>query len=331
MIKKCQGCGATLQNTDPSKIGYLPKTKNKNPELCERCFKIIHYNDAKVVTKVADENKIIKIVNESNNYVLFLIDFLNLNSQTIKTFHKIKRPKTLIISKSDIIPYSFNKNKIVTWLHDYYQIDSDIIFVSALKKKNINLIYNYLLNNNINKTYLLGFTNVGKSSLVNSLMSLEKLNCRAITTSLVPNTTLDFMNIKINNQLTIIDSPGFVLKDNIYDINDLNFVKKINPKKYLRPITYQLKAKDSLLIENKIRIENLEEKNNLTFYLSNDINITKVYHNEDLKKEEVLDLNINKNSDIVILGLGFINVKKDCKLKIYIHNPKLIEIRESFF
>ena len=57
MIKKCQGCGYTLQSDDSSKLGYVPKTKNKNPKLCERCFKIIHYNDAKIVTLPIEENK----------------------------------------------------------------------------------------------------------------------------------------------------------------------------------------------------------------------------------------------------------------------------------
>ena len=330
MIKKCSGCGAKLQNTDPSKIGYIPKMKNKNPKLCERCFKIIHYNDAKVVSNIALEKKIIKIVNDSNNYVLFLIDFLNINSQTINIFNEIKRPKTLIISKSDIIPSSLNQNKIISWLHDYYQIKTDIIF-STHKHQNINLIYNYLLKNKIKITYLLGFTNVGKSSLVNSIISLVNLNHDSITTSLVPNTTLDFMNIKINDNLTIIDSPGFTLKDNIYNLDDLNFVKKINPKKFLKPVTYQLKENDSIMIEDKIRIDNLNIKNNLTFYFSNDIKIMKIYHKEYLKNEDKIYLEVPKDSDIVIMGLGFINVKKDCKLNMYIHNPKLIEVRKSFF
>ena len=76
MIKKCQGCGYTLQSDDSSKLGYVPKTKNKNPKLCERCFKIIHYNDAKIVTLPIEENKILNIVNKSDNHSLFLIDFL---------------------------------------------------------------------------------------------------------------------------------------------------------------------------------------------------------------------------------------------------------------
>ena len=38
MIKKCQGCGYTLQSDDSSKLGYVPKTKNKNPKLLENTF-----------------------------------------------------------------------------------------------------------------------------------------------------------------------------------------------------------------------------------------------------------------------------------------------------
>ncbi len=331
MIKKCLGCGYPLQSTDPKKLGYLPKTKNKNPNLCERCFKIIHYNDAKVVTLPVDEKKIIKVVNDSSNHALFLIDFLNINLRTIKLYKQIKRPKTLLISKSDIIPFSFSKNKIVEWLINYYKIEDDIIFISALKNQNVNTLLNYLEAKKIKKAYLLGFTNVGKSSLVNSIVEYKELNHHAITTSLVPNTTLDFMNIKINDHLTIIDSPGFALQNNIYDNNDIAFIRKVNPKKFLKPITYQLKENASILIDNKIRIENLEKKNNFTLYMSNQIPLTRVYNTSKLDNLKSKVFDIPSNSDIVILGLGFINIKKASKVKIYINNLDLIEIRQSFF
>ncbi len=331
MTKKCTGCGYPLQSEDKNKLGYIPKTKSKKADLCERCFKIIHYNDAKVVTLPVDEKKIIKIVNESNNHVLFLIDFLNINLRTIKLYQEIKRPKTLLISKSDIIPYSFNRNKIIAWLNDYYNIDDEIIFISALKNRNINTLINYLEAKEIKKAYLLGFTNVGKSSLVNSIVEYKELNHHAITTSLVPNTTLDFMNIKINDHLTIIDSPGFALKNNIYDNNDLKFIKKINPKKFLKPITYQLKENASILIDNKIRIDNLDKKNNFTFYMSNQITFKREFNTNKLENLKSQIFEIPKNSDIVILGLGFINVKNNCKVKIFINELALIEIRKSFF
>ena len=330
MIKKCSGCGYALQSDNPHKLGYIPNINSKNT-LCQRCFKIIHYNDAKVASLKIDEEEILNVINNSDNHALFLIDFLNINKKTIKLFHKIKRPKTLLISKCDIIPYSFNKNKIINWLSDYYKIDNDIIFISALKNTNISTLINYLYAKEIKVAYLLGFTNVGKSSLVNSIVKYQDLDYKAITTSLIPNTTLDFMNIKINKNLTIIDSPGFLLNKNIYDNNDLDFIKKVNPKKFLKPITYQLKENTSILIEDKIRIDNLENKNNLTFYLSNQLKLTKVYNNERLKNLKYKEIEIPKNSDIVILGLGFINVKKSCKLGIYISDLSLIEIRPSFF
>ncbi len=330
MIKKCSGCGYALQSDNPHKLGYIPNINSKNT-LCQRCFKIIHYNDAKVASLKIDEEEILNVINNSDNHALFLIDFLNINKKTIKLFHKIKRPKTLLISKCDIIPYSFNKNKIINWLSDYYKIDNDIIFISALKNTNISTLINYLYAKEIKVAYLLGFTNVGKSSLVNSIVKYQDLDYKAITTSLIPNTTLDFMNIKINKDLTIIDSPGFLLNKNIYDNNDLDFIKKVNPKKFLKPITFQLKENTSILIEDKIRIDNLENKNNLTFYLSNQLKLTKVYNNERLKNLKYKEIEIPKNSDIVILGLGFINVKKSCKVGIYISDLSLIEIRPSFF
>ena len=41
MIKKCTGCGITLQTEDINKEGY---TENIDNELCLRCFKLKNYN-----------------------------------------------------------------------------------------------------------------------------------------------------------------------------------------------------------------------------------------------------------------------------------------------
>ena len=47
-MNKCHGCGIVLQNEDINKLGF---TKNINSDLCERCFRIKHYNDYKRVIK----------------------------------------------------------------------------------------------------------------------------------------------------------------------------------------------------------------------------------------------------------------------------------------
>lgn len=331
MTKKCSGCGSILQSEDKNALGYQPKTKKSNADLCERCFKIIHYNDAKIVTLPIDQNKILSIINKDKSFCFFLIDFLNINQSTLDVYKKIKNYKALIISKCDIIPYSIKKNKIEKWLKEVYNIQEDIFFISSLKNKNVNMLINYLTDHNIKKAYLTGFTNAGKSSLLNSIINTSSLNYHSITTSLVPNTTLDFMNVKISDNLTLIDSPGFTLKNTIYQNNDINFLKKINPKKYLKPITYQLKENASIIIENKIRIENLSEKNSFTFYLSEALDLKRIFESEKLTNLSTNVYDVETNSDLVIKELGFINIKKKCKIKIYIENQNLIEIRKSMF
>ena len=43
-IKRCYGCGAILQSTDPKKVGYIREDKMKEEEgLCERCYMREYY------------------------------------------------------------------------------------------------------------------------------------------------------------------------------------------------------------------------------------------------------------------------------------------------
>ena len=328
MNKKCLGCGAPIQNTNPEDLGYTPKDITE-AKYCERCYKIIHYNQKTVTNLPNINNYILKTINKKAKYVYFLIDFLNLNEETINTFQSIKVPKTLIISKLDIIPKSIKKEKIITWLNKTYQIKDNIIFQSTKK----NLYTKYLINNlessNIKECYIVGYTNAGKSSLINKLCSLYN-NDNILTTSEVPNTTIDFINIKLSDNITIIDSPGFTYNNYLFRNDDFTLINKINPKKFIKPITYQTVNNTSLLIENLIRITP-NNKNSLTLYLNNNLNISRVFdHAKELNYPNIT-LNVADDSDLVIKSLGFINIKKACQLNIQISNKSLIEIRPSLF
>ena len=48
-MKRCIGCGAVLQTKNEKSIGYIPKEKKESAKLCLRCFRILHYNDLKMV------------------------------------------------------------------------------------------------------------------------------------------------------------------------------------------------------------------------------------------------------------------------------------------
>ncbi len=330
MIKKCVGCGIELQNFYKDKPGYTPKNLF-DAKYCERCFKIINYNSAKIVTLDKEENDILNIVNTKAKFVLFLIDVLNINTETINMFNKIQTNKALVISKSDLLPKSIKKNRVADWIKSIYKIEEDIIFCSALKKYNIQKIIDYLTINEYKATYVLGYTNSGKSTFINEIFNKYQTNKSMITTSLIPNTTLDFIKLKINKDLVLVDSPGFILSNAIYKNDEIDFIKKINTKKQLKPITIQIKENMIININNKVIIKNLTDTNSMTFYMSNDVDINKTFKYKIINGFEKKIFDLDDNIDIVIKGLGFINIKKSCELEISMFDHELLEIRDSFF
>ena len=328
MNKKCNGCGTILQTTNKEEKGYIREDKYKDSSYCERCFKIIHYNE-RIVTNLDNINDyILEEVNKKAKYVYFLVDLLNINQETINTFKQIKTPKTLIISKLDIIPKSIKESKITSWLKDEYGINEEVLFQSSKKNINTKAILNKLENKNIKEVYILGFTNAGKSTLINMLTNATNEN--KITTSSIPNTTIDFIKIKLDN-ISIIDSPGFTNTTTIYEPDEFDLIKRVMPRTFLKPTTYQVKPISSILIEDKVRLQS-SINNSLTFYISNALKVERVFdNNTNLTDKEVTILEIPENSDLVIKSLGFINIKKTCTLKIHSDKKELFEIRKSMF
>ncbi len=323
MNKKCVGCGVTLQTDNKDKKGYIREDKYNDSKYCERCFRLKNYNEYKEVDLTNINDIVINKVNKNKYFSFFLIDFLNINEETISTYKKINTNKILVISKNDIIPNSIKPTKILNYIKDIYNIKEDILLLSSKKHNNINKIIEITKNNN-NIAHILGYTNSGKSTLINALTNIPN-----ITTSSIPNTTLDFMKIKIDD-ITLIDTPGFNLTNKLYNNNDYDLIKRINPKTYIKPITYQTKDDTCILIEDKIYISP-NNINSLTLYISNNLNIKKLFNKELLNNKEEININIDNNSDIVIKGLCFINIKKKCNLTIRGDYNKLIEIRPSIF
>lgn len=313
MKNRCVGCGSILQNTNKNEKGYTPK---ENSKYCMRCFQLKNYGILSNYDVNKDNATIIEIVNKQQQLVFFMIDILNLNAEVIETYKKIKTKKVIVVSKSDIIPEEIKIEKIINLLKRY-NINDEIIMLSSKLHIYTKSLLKYMDKYNTKKSYLMGYTNVGKSSLINELTKNNN-----ITTSNMLNTTLDFINIKIDDYI-ITDTPGFNYKSTWYD-NAL--VNLINPKKKIKSRNYQTKENQVFTILDKISVTGFGV-NRVIFYLSNDIIIKKEYK-LDLNKKYI-DINIPSNSDLVIKGLGFVNIKDKCILKINQDMEKYIEIRKS--
>lgn len=285
---KCKGCGIILQSEDKKKIGYTPDIKN---ELCQRCFKLKNYNTLINNGVNIDNDKLIKRINSLNVYVLFLVDFLNIDSEAMDLYKKIKVNKTLVITKEDIIPKNIIKDRLIKNIKDIYEISEDIILTSTKFTKNISNIESICLKEK--KVLFAGYTNAGKSSLINKMVGSD------ITVSSRENTTQDFINLNVDG-VTIYDAPGFMS----------NTKRDVVSKNIIKPKTYQLPSKHYLEF-NKIKL-NVSEDSNITLYLPDEV----IINRRREKNNITCDVLIPKNSDLVIKGLGFIKFSKTSLVSI---------------
>ncbi len=326
MSKKCIGCGALLQSNYPNEIGYVNSSVYDRSLYCERCFRMIHYNE-RIELSLPNMNKVLlSKINKCNGFIYFMIDLLNINRESMDTFKKIQKDKCLVISKYDILPKSFQDQKIIRMLEDEYGVDCNIIFLSTKKNISTNKILRDVLNKGYNKVYFTGYTNSGKSTLLNKILENYHMN-HHITTSSNPNTTVDFIKVELDD-IVIYDTPGFVFEHSLYD-NDYQFVNKLFCKKEIKPITMQVKNDGIVTIENMFYFTS-KDCINYTFYMSNELSIQKIFQN-NFGNLEYQEYSIPRNSDIVIQGMGFINIKKECTIRIYSDYLYCIEIRKSMF
>ena len=297
-MTKCVGCGIKLQNKNVNEVGYTP---NLNNELCERCFKLKNYNILTNKGININNDKLINKINELNTCVLFLVDFINLDSEVIDAYKKIKSKKILIITKADIIPKNIKYQKLIQNIKNIYEIKEDLILTSSKTKLNIKTITKLCLEEK--NICLAGFTNAGKSSLINALVGSD------ITVSKKSNTTQDFIKLNVDG-INIYDAPGFMSNINRENI----------PRSIIRPITYQFPSKHYLLIQD-IKL-NILENSNFTIYVGNEADIIRRKENENVECKII----VPKNSDVIIKGFCFINFKNTCMISL---NTKDYEIRPS--
>lgn len=318
-MKKCKGCGAFLQISNDQIEGY---TNNISNDLCERCFRIRNYNEYKFIEKDnTDFTNILKEINKTKDLIVLLVDLFNIPRDLTEITRYLNNDILLVLTKKDIFSYKIPDQKFLSYDYGIKYVDS--LVVSSNKNYNFDLLYEkineYKKSNNV---YIVGYTNSGKSTLINKFVHNYSDNDISITTSNLPSTTLDTLEIKINDTLTLIDTPGILDSNNI----DINLIKKIIPKKEIKPITYQIHKKQYIYIEDIIKLES--SNNNLTFYFSNQLKIERKYNdNKKLEIEKII--RVKKNQDIVISGLGFIKATNDEVIKICSKNDYLIYTRDS--
>lgn len=288
-MNKCIGCG-----------DYSEK------ELCERCFRIKNYNDYKVVSRT--NNDFIPILKsiDKNDLVVLVVDLFNIgNLDFFRNY--LENDVLLVLTKRDILPKNLYEEKLLNYDYNIDYIDK--IIISSTKNYNYDLLLEKInMYKKSNNVYVVGYTNAGKSTMINKLLYNYSTNNTIITTSPLPSTTLNSIEIRLNDELTLIDTPGLLDDGDIINYLNGDEIKKIIPRKEIKPVTYQIKGNQILIVDNYLRIEASDI--DLTFFISNELEIKRFYKDVDILKDlNKRELEVN-NNDIVIKGLGFIKTNK---------------------
>ena len=331
MTKKCLGCGSVLQSDNINEDGFVKSSVIDKSDYCERCFKIKHYGEYSVLDKKIDTDGIVRNINSDNlSSVAFLVDTLTMTDTVKKYINKFKNNKYILITKKDVIPKSIKEKKLVSYFKDNIYKTDNILCISSVKNYNIDKFMDMLERDNVRRLYIVGFTNSGKSTFINHMLTSLVMK-PTITTSAVPNTTASFITIKISNKLTIVDTPGFIDDNAIYNFVDYKTVVKLYPKKEIRVKTFQVRSGYAIVVNDILRVENISDKaNSFSFYMNDKLRYEKIKSkNEKLTILPSLAVEVNSPSDIVINGLGFVRVSKPGNVKVYAVDSKLVSKRSS--
>ncbi|WP_204166731.1 ribosome biogenesis GTPase YqeH [Bacillus sp. CGMCC 1.16541] len=359
----CMGCGVVLQTENPSEIGYTPKSAlEKEVVICQRCFRLKHYNEVQDVSLTDDDFlKILNGIGQTDGLIVKVVDIFDFNGSWLPGLHRFVGNNNVLLvgNKADLLPKSVKHNKLINWMKksakDLGLKPLDVFLMSAHKGQGIQEMAEAIEHYRFGKdVYVVGCTNVGKSTFINAIIKEVSGEKDVITTSQYPGTTLDMIDIPLDNGASLYDTPGIINHHQMAHYVDKRDLKIISPKKEIKPKIYQLNEEQTLYFGGLARLDySSGGRRSFTCYISNDINIhrTKLEKADELYRNQVGELLQpprknqldefpelvaheftikNGKTDIVFSGLGWVTVNEP-GAKVVAHAPKGVGvfIRES--
>ena len=283
-IKRCYGCGAILQSTDPKKVGYIREDKMKEEEgLCERCYKLRHYNVAATPHFSEDYEKILAKARETLSLVVYVLDLFNFDSSLIDEIDKYLGDNVLVIlNKRDVLPKSLSdenikKSALLQLKQNHIKV-KDIVITSSSSNYNLDELFNKINSlRNGKDVYFIGASQVGKSSIINAILrNYKNMTTKCITTSSFPGTTLDLIDIPLDENSSVFDTPGIFNSKSLLNRVERNIFRYIVPRDEVKPKIYQSGDKQSYIFGALARLDFISgKKTNFAFYFSNEVIITR--------------------------------------------------------
>lgn len=363
----CIGCGAKIQTENKTEVGFIPKSalaKQLDQEdqdiYCQRCFRLRHYNEIMPVSISDDE--FVSLLNEIGDrdaLIINVIDIFDFNGSIIPGLHRFvgHNPVIVVGNKEDVLPKGVSRGKVRQWLfeqsHDQGLRPVDTVLISSKSGRNIDQLMTLIDKYRHGKdVYVVGTTNVGKSTLINQIIKRNMDIKDLITTSRFPGTTLDQIEIPFGDGKMLIDTPGIIHQHQIAHLLQPKDLNLIAPQKSLKPKVYQLNPDQTLFLAGLARFDYLRgDMQGFTVYVDDQLFLhrTKLENADNFYEKHVGELlapprskdlasfpklvrhefSITQKSDVVFGGLGWITVQKPGVIAAYAPENVDVVIRKA--
>jgi len=245
----------------------------------------------------------------------------------------------LVANKRDILPHSLKTGKLTAWIKEQAAENGlrprEVEIISAQNLSDVEALMVKIDELRRGRdVVVVGVTNVGKSTLINSIIKVATGEADVITTSRFPGTTLDRIEIPLDKETMLIDTPGVIQKGQMAHLLAARDLKYVSPRKEIKPKTYQLNPGQTLFFGGLARFDLIKSvKQGVTAYFDNELQIhrtkfegaTDFYgrHAGELLQPSVSDqlvkkeFTVREKSDLVVAGLGWVTVAEKAQIALW--------------
>lgn len=285
--------------------------------LCSRCHQLRHYGHTRGVISTVSAGDFRALLQArfldsqfNSAVVLHVIDVVDLHGSIIHDIVNLiggRNPIIIVVNKCDLLPRGVGENRLRAWIkqeiRQYGLKPHDVQLISSITGDGIPGMMRKaaeLANTKDQRQldqprdiYLVGTTNVGKSTLINKLTDMRYILARKAfesieprhrlsagerfdppmsgkanaisnvtldvrsTASLQPGTTLGIVGFPLipQRQGTIFDSPGVIPPQHLHSMMTYDELRVTVPTSRISPITYRVKENQTLLLGGLVRVD----------------------------------------------------------------------------
>ncbi len=362
MSMVCTGCGAPLQMDDEQERGYVTaEAFMREHPLCQRCYRLIHYGQlAKTNVTQEEYRTAVMRVLAKPSLVLYVVDLFDFNGSLVRGMAGVLKNHevVLVANKYDLLPHGTSMDKVASWLWREARRaglePKQIHLVSAKTGFGMDSVVATVQERSRDRNVVvMGMANVGKSSVLNSLMRAldPDEQTESFTTSPFPGTTLGALTMKMKGTgIVITDTPGLLGTFRLQDRVCADSLKQIVPKDRIRPRNYQLNIAQTLFLAGLVRMDFIGgQAQPFVVYVANQLYIhrTKLDNADNVYRSQMgkllnppcdtcdsslrqltskrVGFKEGRPVDVVIPGLGWIRLSGK-EVQLVVHYPQGVEI-----